>query len=361
MVLVRGLVRRKTVGKFELLLLFNAASQPQQTLKREATSASNTQPHKRTCHQSVHEGIPAEAAATVISATCSLAAGAPMTRYAQKQPKTAVDVGQGDQPTDDKCHVKVEPAQAQTPFLSVMKGLGGNAGQIDDETRQALCEVGYGSPQGQLLRPPSRGGGTASSLGRQQSRLWAPSWGHASVDGAFTSTPSSRMLTPATPESIPPLVDPPVLNTPLVASRAGCHALLQLLPSRSAGLKARLLEKKPLLSMELDGAAAQAAVDTHLQHSAWCCHLQHDTNQRPSDVLEPPAVADPAPHPGPFVEASDRTVCQPDTSFTCSEEASWQQAAADRVLRPSCAAASSEPGHVLRLQATSRLQCFTGP
>lgn len=334
---------------------FNAANQPHQAVKRSTSSASDDRPHKRNRHQFAHQSTPAEAAAMVLSAACqlsSLPAVPPMTCDAPKQPSAALEFGQGNQPTRDNSQTKTEPAQ----------GLGGFAGHIDDVTRQALCEVGYGSPQGQLLRPPSRGGVSASSLARQQTRLRAPSWGQAVVDRAFSSTPPLRVLTPSTPESIPPLVHLPALNTHLIAAQARCHAQQQQPPHRSAAFGA--LEMKPLLSMQLDGAAARAAADTAPQNHAWQCHLQHDSSQVPSLVVELPAVTHPAIHSGPLARSSDRADCRPDSSFACSEEASWQQTALERVLQPSRGAASAEPSHVLQflqLQTTSGQKCFTGP
>lgn len=129
--------------------------------------------------------------------------------------------------------------------------LGTAPGDMDEATRRALCELGYGSPGGPLLRPGSRAGAGAGAATPLGSRLAAPSG---------RSTPVlPHMHTPGPLHALRHSFASP----PLVFTSHGHHPATQ-----AAGTQ--------LLSMMMTPTPGEGAAAGRPSHrSAWTPRLEH--------------------------------------------------------------------------------------
>lgn len=346
----------------------NASTSPIKPLtavKREATSVLTAQPYKHVRPQSAHDRRQTAAAAATTILNCQMRNISYFTTTescgTRKRPGAFVDFGMGGaQTTNHDDDANAEDGLPATPSLPIVKDLCGSAGCIDDVTRQALCELGYSSPQGQLLRPLSRDGGGSDGVARPPTRLRALSWSNASADRTLNSTPPVQPPTPVTPESHPTLVDLLALSTPLVVSRNGCRVPLQP-PSQLAGFGGggigSVLEKKPLLSMPLNTALKGAAADLNSRRSDWNVHLQSALRAPPADILlatqyHQHIANQLSPHSSVDILGRIDSEAHPPHVYTAI--ASLQQAAKGGVQRPSVdLSLSPEDNHARQLPTIS--------
>lgn len=264
-----------------------AASQPFATVKRAVSGVLPAPPAKRAAGSPVHRAHTPQPVAAPVAAAAAAAAVAAGSVLVSLQSDSAPVCGQAA-PAAPEAVVQLregDQAAAAGPPRGVRR-VGSGAGAMDEATRRTLCEVGYCSPSGPLLRPSSRSGAGAGATPH--------AWRLAALRGAA----ASGRAAPALPHMpTPGALHAPrhsFASPPFVFTTHGHHPAI-LPPLRGIAREGDELPPMMLTPQPPSDAAAGHASD----RSAWTPRLGHRRDGAASASQQAPCGGAAAPGAAP--------------------------------------------------------------